>query len=98
MSITFTPTTSGTRTATLSVTDNAPGSPQTAPLTGTGTGTPPPLAIDTQFFTCSGGVCDIGAGSNVFVSNFFTTSFEATGGTSPYNWSGQPPAALTLRP
>ena len=52
----------------------------------------------TQFFTCTGGVCDIGAGGNVFVSNFFSTSFEATGGTAPYTWSGQPPAGLTLRP
>ena len=98
MSITFNPTASGTRTAALTVTDNAPGSPQTAPLTGTGSGTNPPLAITTQFFTCANGVCDIGAGHNVFVNNFFTTSFEATGGTSPYTWSGQPPAGLTLRP
>ncbi len=97
MSITFSPTASGTRSGTLSVTDNAAGSPQTVPLTGTGTGTTAPLAIVTQFFTCSGGVCDIGAGSNVFVNNFFTTSFEATGGTAPYTWSGQPPAGLTLR-
>src|SRR5213079_223736 len=63
VSITFSPTAAGTRTA---------------PLTGTGTTpagtTPPALAIDTQFFTCSGGVCDVGAGSNVFVNNFFTTT------------------------
>ncbi len=98
MSVTFTPTGSGTRSATLSITDNAAGSPQTAPLTGTGTGTNPPLAINTQFFTCTGGVCDIGAGGNVFVDNFFTTTFQASGGTSPYTWSGQPPAGLTLRP
>jgi hypothetical protein len=97
MSITFSPTATGTRTAALTVTDNAPGSPQTAPLTGTGTGTNPPLAIDTQFFTCTGGVCDIGAGSNVFVNNFFTTTFQASGGAPPYAWSGQPPAGLTLR-
>ena len=98
MSITFSPTASGTRSAALTVTDNAPGSPQTAPITGTGTGTNPPLAINTQFFTCTGGVCDIGAGSNVFVNNFFTTTFMASGGTAPYTWSGQPPAGLTLRP
>ena len=48
--------------------------------------------------TCTGSVCDIGASSNVFVNNFFTTSFLASGGTSPYTWSGQPPAGLTLRP
>ena len=39
MSITFNPTASGTRSAALTVTDNAANSPQTAPLTGTGTGT-----------------------------------------------------------
>jgi Abnormal spindle-like microcephaly-assoc'd, ASPM-SPD-2-Hydin/Putative Ig domain len=98
VSITFKPTTTGTRSATLIVTDNAANSPQTAPITGTGTGTTPPLAIDTQFMTCTSGVCDIGAGSNVFVNNFFTTTFRATGGTAPYTWSGQPPSGLTLRP
>lgn len=98
VSITFSPKSSGTRTASFVVTDNAPKSPQTAPLTGTGTGTNPPLAIDTQFFTCANGVCDIGAGQNVFVNNFFTTTFNATGGTAPYTWSGQVPAGLTLRP
>jgi hypothetical protein len=43
-------------------------------------------------------VCDIGAGRNVFVNNFFTTTFTANGGTAPYTWSGQVPAGLTLRP
>jgi hypothetical protein len=84
------------------VTDNAPNSPQTAALTGTGTTPagqePPLLAIDTQFMTCANGVCDIGAGSNVFVNNFFTTTFLASGGMSPYSWSGTLPAGLTLRP
>ena len=98
VSVNFSPTTTGTRSATLIVTDNAPDSPQTAPITGTGNGTAPPLAIDTRFMTCSGGVCDIGSGSNVFVNNFFSTSFLASGGTSPYTWSGQLPAGLTLRP
>jgi hypothetical protein len=98
VAINFSPTASGTRSGTLIVTDNAPASPQTVPITGTGTGTNPPLAIDTRFMTCTGSVCDIGANSNVFVNNFFTTSFLASGGTSPYTWSGQPPAGLTLRP
>jgi hypothetical protein len=98
MSITFSPTATGTRSGTLIVTDNAAGSPQTVPITGTGTGTNPPLTINTQFMTCSGGVCDIAPGSSVFVNNFFATSFLASGGTSPYTWSGQPPAGLALRP
>jgi hypothetical protein len=55
VSITFSPTLAGARSAQLIVTDNAPNSP--------------------------GGVCDIGAGSNVFVNNFFTTTFQANGGT-----------------
>src|ERR671933_1058192 len=98
VSITFSPTASGTRSAAFTLTDNAPASPQTVPLTGTGTGTNPPLATDNRFFTCANGVCDIGAGSNVFVNNFFTTTFLASGGTGSYTWSGQVPAGLTLRP
>lgn len=102
MSVAFNPSNVGTRTASLVVTDNAPNSPQRASLTGTGTTAPgttaPSLTIDTQFFACANGVCDVGAGRNVFVNNFFTTSFNATGGTEPYTWSGTLPAGLTLRP
>src|SRR3954451_2396816 len=98
VSITFSPTATGTRSATFILTDNAANSPQTVPITGTGTGTNPPLAIDSRFFTCANGVCDVGAGQNVFVNNFFTTTFSASGGTAPYTWSGQAPAGLTLRP
>jgi Abnormal spindle-like microcephaly-assoc'd, ASPM-SPD-2-Hydin len=98
MSITFKPTNTGTRSATLIVTDNAPNSPQTASITGTGTGTTPTLALDNRFFSCANGVCDVGAGSNVFVNNFFTTTFLATGGSPPYTFSGQGPAGETLRP
>jgi hypothetical protein len=102
VAITFSPTLAGTRSAQFAVTDNAPASPQIAPLTGTGTTpagqTPPALAFDTQFMTCTGGTCDVGAGSNVFVNNFFTTTFRGTGGTPPYRFSGTVPAGLTLRP
>jgi hypothetical protein len=98
MSITFKPTNTGTRSGTLIVTDNAPNSPQTASITGTGAGTTPTLALDNRFFSCANGVCDVGAGSNVFVNNFFTTTFLATGGSPPYTFSGQGPAGETLRP
>jgi putative Ig domain-containing protein/centrosomal CEP192-like protein len=98
VAITFSPTASGTRSAAFTLTDNASNSPQSVPITGTGTGQNPPLAIETRFFSCANGVCDIGAGSNVFVNNFFSTSFSASGGTPPYRWSGQVPAGLTLRP
>src|SRR4051794_37914258 len=96
VSITFSPTTTGTRTANYVFTHNNVDS--NVPLTGSGAGTTPPLAINTQFMTCTNGVCDIGAGSNVFVNNFFSTSFLASGGHSPYTWSGTVPAGLALRP
>src|SRR5436190_3435417 len=98
VSITFSPTASGTRSAAFTLSDNAANSPQSVPITGTGTGQNPPLAIGTQFFMCANSVCDVGAGQNVFVNNFFTTTFSATGGAAPYTWSGQVPAGLTLRP
>ena len=103
ISITFTPTAAGTRTATLTIADNAPDTPQTVPISGTGATPPPPsatpLAVDTRFMTCSNGVCDFGAGSNVFVNNFYSTNFIASGGTAPYTWSvaaGQMPGGLAL--
>jgi len=98
VAINFSPTTTGTRSATLIITDNAPNSPQNLAITGTGTGTAPALTIDTRFMSCAGGVCDIAPNSNVFVNNFFATSFLASGGTAPYTWSGTPPAGMSLRP
>jgi putative Ig domain-containing protein/HYDIN/CFA65/VesB family protein len=97
VAITFSPTATGARSATFILTDNAPASPQTVPISGTGTGTNPSLALDNRFFTCANGVCDIGAASNVFVNNFFSTGFLASGGAPPYTFSGQPPAGLMLR-
>jgi ASPM-SPD-2-Hydin domain-containing protein len=102
VSIVFSPSQAGSLAAAFVVTDNAPNSPQRAALSGTGTTpagtTAPGLAIDTQFMSCSGGVCQVAPGSNVFVNNFFSTTFRATGGTAPYTWSGTLPAGLTLRP
>lgn len=98
VAITFSPTDGGNRSATFILTDNAANSPQTAPITGTGAGATSSVSINTQFFTCANGVCDIGAGGNVFVNNFFTTTFLASGGTAPFTWTGQPPPGLALRP
>lgn len=45
ISVTFTPSATGSRSASISVSDSAPGSPHTAGLSGTGvTGAPPPAA------------------------------------------------------
>ena len=57
ISVTFTPTASGTRTGTLMVNDDAPNTPQIAQLTGTGsvpiTLTPSSLAFGNQLFGTS---------------------------------------------
>ncbi|HXJ96314.1 MAG TPA: choice-of-anchor D domain-containing protein [Terriglobia bacterium] len=45
ISVTFTPAATGTRTASVSITDNGPGSPQTVSLTGTGTSAAGPPAV-----------------------------------------------------
>lgn len=46
ISVKFTPTAAGTRSGSLSVTDNAPGSPQTASLTGTGVASGPAASLN----------------------------------------------------
>jgi Abnormal spindle-like microcephaly-assoc'd, ASPM-SPD-2-Hydin/Cep192 domain 4/Beta-propeller repeat len=53
ISVTFKPTASGTRTGTLTITDNASGSPQTVSLTGTGT-TAPAVSFTPASLTFSG--------------------------------------------
>ena len=45
ISVTFTPTVAGARTGTLTITDNAGGSPQTVSLTGNGTSPPPDFTL-----------------------------------------------------
>jgi hypothetical protein len=98
ITVTFSPQDPGTRTADVTWTTDAPGSPQTTPLTGTGAGAPPPLTIDDQFYSCSNGVCDVNDGGGVIINNFFSVTFEASGGTPPDTWSGTVPAGMTLRP
>jgi len=54
ITVTFAPTTEGDFTSSVSITDNAKGSPQTVALTGTGVPPPPPRC------TRIGGVCGPG--------------------------------------
>ncbi len=54
INVTFTPTAGGTRTGTISVTDNAGGSPQSATLTGTGAGSAPSASLSATSLTYSG--------------------------------------------
>jgi Right handed beta helix region/Abnormal spindle-like microcephaly-assoc'd, ASPM-SPD-2-Hydin len=54
ISVTFTPTAGGTRTGTLNVADDATGTPQSATLTGTGTGGVPSASLSAASLTFSG--------------------------------------------
>jgi hypothetical protein len=102
LTVVFKPTATGTRTATISVIDNAANSPQVLTFTGTGTSAagPTPLSVDTGGRTCTAGVCDVGI--NPIVTDFFYTSFTAVGDTTPpFTWAlagGTLPPGLTLFP
>jgi hypothetical protein len=102
ISVVFEPTATGTRTATISVLDNAATSPQAITFTGTGTSTagPTPLTVDTAGLSCTAGVCDLGSSS--IVGDFYFTSFGAAGDTAPpFTWAlvgGSLPPGLTLFP
>ncbi len=85
--VTFKPTATGTRTATLSIADSDPTSPQTIALTGIGTSTGTPLSVTTT--SLAAGV----------VGTPYSQTLQATGGTTPYSWTittGSLPAGLTL--
>jgi hypothetical protein len=102
IAIVFNPTATGSRAATLTVTDTAASSPQTVALTGTGTSVngPTPLSIDTTGLTCTSGVCQLGFAGDQFVNNFWFTSLSVLGQTAPpFTWSlagGALPPGLTL--
>jgi len=70
INVTFTPSSTGNFTGTLSITDNASGSPQTVSLSGTGVLPPPPRGCRTvgqfcnfNFHCCPGLVCRAEVGS-----------------------------------
>lgn len=76
VSVKFTPTAKGTRSGTLSFTDDAPGSPQTVSLTGTGT----QIALSPT--TLNFGTVTVGttsASQTVTVTNVGTTAVTFTG-------------------
>ena len=73
--VTFKPTASGTRSAALSVTDNAAGSPQPVPLTGIGT-TAKLSPTSLSFGTVAIGVTS--AAKTVTLTNLATTSLTIT--------------------
>jgi hypothetical protein len=81
ISVTFTPTKSGTQTGTLSVTDNAPNSPQTVALSGVGTVisfSPTSLSFGTQTVKTSSPPQTITM-TNMGTTSVTTTKISVTG-------------------
>jgi hypothetical protein len=88
ISVTFTPTALGARAGTLTITDNAGGSPHTVPLTGTGT-----AAADFTLMATAPTPNPVKAGK----SSTFTVTVTPVGGfSSPVTVSCVEPAGLNL--
>jgi hypothetical protein len=69
ISVTFKPTVSGTRTAAVTLTDNATGSPQTASLSGTGGSTSPVASLSPSSLTFGNEPVDVISSSQVVTLN-----------------------------
>jgi hypothetical protein len=80
INVTFAPTASGTRTGTLSIANNASGSPQSAKLTGTGAGSAPVVSLSPSSLTfASQTVGTTSAAQTVTLSNTGNASLTITG-------------------
>ena len=86
INVTFTPTSSSTVTGTVSITDNAAGSPQTAGLTGSGSSVIPTTPVLTG---------TLPAGT---VGTAYSGGLTGSGGSPPYTWAVSPtlPSPLTM--
>jgi Putative Ig domain/Protein of unknown function (DUF1565) len=88
ITVKFTPTALGTRTGTVTLNDNAPDSPQTILLTGTG--------ISSGLTALNISTTSLPSGA---VGQAYSASLSATGGNTPYTWSlgsGDLPEGLSL--
>ncbi len=92
IAVTFSPTATGTRTATVSVTDSASGSPHTAALTGTATvGSLPVVTLNPASLSFPNVPLNTLSSQAVTVTNTGTAALTFTGisitGTVPSNWA-----------
>jgi hypothetical protein len=94
IAITFTPSAAGTRTATLSVTDNASGSPQTVALSGTGTTAAPTLGLGIP----SGSSSSATVAAGVAASYTLTLGGAGLAGTVTLTCTGAPQGAACSVP
>src|SRR6266850_1915925 len=80
ISVTFKPTAAGSRSAAVSITDNATGSPQTVSLSGTGTATPPGVSLSTSSVNFGNQAVNTSSGAQtVTLSNTGGSSLSITG-------------------
>jgi hypothetical protein len=79
LNVTFTPTTSGTRSGTLTITSNAPSSPQAILLGGTGVVAPGVSLTATSLTFASQGVGSMSAAQTVTLTNPTTVNLSITG-------------------
>ncbi|HEV2176293.1 MAG TPA: choice-of-anchor D domain-containing protein [Terriglobia bacterium] len=104
ITVSFTPSINGTRDASLSVADNAPGSPQTVPLTGTGTGgSGPAVSLSTTLLTFP--VQLVGSPSPPLMVTLTNTgggplsiTSKSIGGTDPKDFSETDNCLNTINP
>jgi hypothetical protein len=78
INVTFTPTTTGTRSGAITITDNAGGSPQVVTLTGTGTSSGPPPATTTFGKTTAGNQTDTADSNSVIAGRFQSGTLGGT--------------------
>jgi hypothetical protein len=98
ISVTFTPTATGIRTGTVTITDNAQGSPQTVSLAGTGSATSASIATlaPTSLTFAAQQVGTTGAAQAVSLTNSGTTALTISGivVTGDYSQTNNCPASL----
>jgi len=88
ISVTFTPTATGPRSGTLTVTDNASGSPHTVPLTGTGSTAPGfTLSISPNTLTVAQGAVGAAVTISVNPTNGFNAAIALSCTGAPANSS-----------
>lgn len=78
ISVTFTPTSAGTKTGQILITDDAPGSPQTVALSGTGASGPLVTLSAAQLTFSTQNVSSESAGQSVTVSNIGVSALSIT--------------------
>jgi hypothetical protein len=95
----FKPTQLGPRTASVTITDNAQGSPQTAPLSGTGVTSGPNVTLSSTSLTFATQLLFTTSGSQpITLSNYGNATLDITGITSSGDFSESSTCGSTLAP